>query len=130
MPIQTMWGNADQTVILVTFSEMWTLDEYYASVDTMFALTTSVAHTVHSISDFSKSFAPPSRLLSTGQHIENCKTVNSGINIIVGAKGFIIAMLQIAQRLYLIDMPIYLANSIEEGYNIIQTHQEKASLSR
>jgi hypothetical protein len=117
-------------VILVTFSEMWTLDEYYASIDTMFTLTTSVTHTVHSISDFSRSFASPTRLLSASHYIENHKAANSGIHVVVGAKGFIIAMLQVAQRLYLTDAKIVLTNSIEEAYTIIRDHQAKANSSQ
>jgi hypothetical protein len=37
--------------------------------------------------------------------------------------------LQVAQRLYLMDTEIYLANSVEEAYQIIQ-HQSNISAER
>jgi hypothetical protein len=82
-------------------------------------------YTVHIISDFSRSRSSPTKLLSTGAHIEARTATNTGINVIVGLKSFLKSMLQVAQRLYLTDTQIYLANSIEDAYQIIQQYQSQ-----
>ena len=119
MPIQTEWGNPQKTVIHSVFGETWTLDEYHAMIDTMHKMVISVDHPVHFISDFSSSKASPAKLLSTGRHVENTMTENSGINVIVNANGFLKAMASVSQKLFLKDVKIYFADSMEEAYQII-----------
>ena len=68
----------------------------------------------------------PAKLLSTGRHIENTMTENSGINVIVNASGFLKAMANVSQRLFLKDVQLYFANSLEEAYQIVEKHEQTA----
>jgi hypothetical protein len=124
MPIKSEWGNPQKTVIHSVFDPIWTLDEYHAMIDTMHKMVISVDHRVHFISDFSNSNASPAKLLSTGRHIENTMTENSGINVIVNASGFLKAMANVSQRLFLKDVQLYFANSLEEAYQIVEKHEQ------
>jgi hypothetical protein len=119
MPIQVFWDNPQKTILRCDFGETWTLEEYHVAIDDMHGMVTSVPHRVHIISDFSRSRTSPTGLLSAGPHIESRKPINMGLNVIIGAKGFIKSMLNVAQRLHLTDTRIELANSVEEGYQAI-----------
>ena len=124
MPITSEWGNPQKTIIHSVFDPVWTLDEYHGMIDTMHKMVISVDHPVHFISDFTNSNASPAKLLSTGRHIENTKTENSGINVIVNANGFLKAMANVSQRLFLKDVQIYFADSVEEAYQIVAKHEQ------
>ncbi len=130
MPIDLFWDDPQQTILHSQFGETWTLEEYHDAIDQMYEMISSVPHRVHIVSDFSRSRSSPAKLLSIGAHIENRKAINSGINVIIGATSFLKSMLQVAQRLYLIDTEIYLANSVEEAYQLIQQHQHSHSAER
>jgi hypothetical protein len=127
MPINLFWGDPHQTVLHAQFGETWTLEEYHKSIDDMYEMISSVPHRVHIVSDFSRNRSAPAGLLSAGSHIENRRAINSGINVVIGATSFLKSMLQVAQRLYLTETEIYLANSVEEAYLIIQQHQRSVS---
>jgi hypothetical protein len=124
MPIQVEWGNTQKTIIHSTFSESWTLDEYHGMIDAMHKLVITVDHPVHFVSDFSNSKASPAKLLSTGRHVENTMTENSGINVVVNASGFLKAMANVSQKLFLKDVQIYFADSIEEAHQLIAQHEQ------
>jgi hypothetical protein len=124
MPIKSEWGNPQKTIIHSVFGETWTLDEYHAMIDTMHKMVVSVDHPVHFISDFSKSKASPAKLLSTGRHVENTMTQNSGINVIVNANGFLKALANVSQRMFLKDVQLYFADSVEEAYQIVEKHDQ------
>lgn len=129
MPIQVSWANDQKTVILSVFGEDWTLEEYHNMIDDMYKMTTSVKHTVHTINDFSNNRSSPTKLLSTGRHVENRKVPNSGMGIIVNANPFIKAMGQVSMRLFLKDLNIQFVKSIEEAYQVIAKY-EQASVKR
>jgi hypothetical protein len=127
MPIDLFWGDPQQTILHAQFGETWTLDEFHTAIDEMYVMISAMPHTVHIVNDFSHNRSLPSRLLSVGSHVENRKAINTGINIIVGATAFIKSILQAAQRTYLNEIEIYLANSVEEAYQIIQQHHRSIS---
>jgi hypothetical protein len=127
MPVEVSWGNPEKTVIYSTYSEMWTLEEHHAAIDQIHSMVMSVGHTVDFIGDFSKSRSSPAKLVSSGRHMENVKTSNTGINVIVNASPFIKAMAQVVLRMFLKDVTTYFANSREEAYQMIERHREKTS---
>jgi hypothetical protein len=88
MSIQVSWGNTEKAVIHSVFGEDWTLEEYHAMIDEMYKMITSVKHTVHTINDFSNNRSSPTKLLSTGRHVENRKAGNNGVSVIVNANPF------------------------------------------
>lgn len=123
MPIELFWGNSEQTVLYAQFGETWTLEEFHTLIDEMYEMISAARHTVHIINDFSRSRSSPNRLLSLGPHIERRKAINTGIHIIIGATAFLKSMIHAAQRMYLTDSRIYLVNSVDEAYQIIQEYR-------
>jgi hypothetical protein len=124
MPIKVSWDNPQKSVIRAVYDQVWTLEDYHAMIDEMHKMVISVENTVHFISDFTHSRSSPSKLLSTGRHVENTMTPNSGINVIINASGFLKAMAQVSMRLFLKDVQIYFADSLEEAYKIIEQHEQ------
>lgn len=127
MPIHVSWSDASKTIILAEYEGSSSLEDYHAMIDTMHAMVVSVDHTVHFISDFTRNRTAPAKLFSTGRHIESRLTPNSGINVIVNINGISKTILQVARRMFLKDIPIYLADSLEEAYQIIHEYQSAAT---
>lgn len=125
MPIQVRWGNAENTVVVCEFEPKWTLEEYYTMIDDAYTLMISVTHTVHTIADFTNSRMAPSQILTSGRHVQKHSAPNSGITVVVSGGGFIKALLDIAQKLYLTGKKIFVANTIEEAFAIVQKHEKQ-----
>ena len=123
MPIHVHWDNPEKTVIHCEYEPKWTLEEFHAMIDESYKLMTSVNHTVHLISNFTKSRAVPSRMLSIGGHVEKANPPNTGLSIIVGAGSFVKALIEIASKTFLRDKNLYAVKTIDEAYAIIKQHQ-------
>ena len=120
MPIEVSWGNPQKTVVYTVFGETWTLEENHQMIDDMYKLTTSVTHTVHIIMDFTHSKTSPAKLLSAGRHIEKRSVPNSGISVFVKANSFLKAIAQVMMKMFMKDVKLYFADSLEEAYQIIE----------
>ncbi|MBZ0289918.1 MAG: hypothetical protein K8I30_20005 [Anaerolineae bacterium] len=123
MAIEVFWGNPEQTIVCSRFGEMWTLEDTHQMIDDMHALTSSVTHTVHTILDFTDSRVSPTRLLSSGNHIEKRSVPNSGISVIVKANGFVKAMAQLITKMFIKDVKVFFVDSLDDAYNIIEQYE-------
>ena len=125
MAITNEWGNPEKTVIYTVFDGTWTLEEYHGMIDEMHKMVLSVDHTVHFISDFTKSKSSPAKLLSTGRHMENTKASRkTGISVAINADGFLKAIANVAQKMFLKDTKMYFSKSVEEAYKIVETYSK------
>jgi hypothetical protein len=124
MGIQVSWGSPEQSVIYTVFCETWTLEDNHQMIDDMYALTTSVSHKVHIIMDFTYTKTSPARLLSAGRHIENRAVPNSGITVFVNANGFLKTMAQVITTMFMKEMKLFFADSVEEAYQMIGKHEQ------
>lgn len=129
MAIQVSWANAEQTIIHTIYHGEWTLDDFHIGIDETYALTTSVQHTVHFISDFRESKSTPTKLLSAGRHVDNKKTANMGVSVMVGTNAFMKALVGLGRKLFLSDFNLHLVNTIEEAYAVIQAHDPNVRVS-
>jgi hypothetical protein len=129
MPIEVFWGNPEQTIVCSRFGETWTLEDSHHMIDEMHRLTSSVSQTVHNILDFTDSRVSPTRLLTSGSHIEKRTVPNSGISVIVKANGFVKAMAQLITKMFMKDTKIHFVDSLDDAYDIIEQY-EAAHVSR
>lgn len=125
MPIEVRWGNPDKTIVGCKHAASWTLHEYYAMIEEAYLMITSVGHTVHFIEDFTDCSMAPSQILSAGPHVKRRSAPNTGITFVVGGAGFIKALLNVARKVFLANMLIYLTNTIAEGYAMIEQHEKQ-----
>src|SRR5215475_3058102 len=123
MTIQVSWGNPEKTIALATFGDSWTVEDAHQMIEDMYALTTSVDHTVHTVLDFSKSRSSPTKLMSTGQHVQKRQVPNSGVSVVVGANTFLRAISQVIMSVFVKNQPFFFANSLEEAKQIIANYE-------
>jgi hypothetical protein len=124
MPINVSWGNLEKTVVYTEFVENWTLEDNHNMIDAMYALNSSVSHTVHNILDFTRSTSSPARLLTSGNHIEKRSVSNTGISVIVKANGFVKAMAQLIMKMFVSNQKLYFVDTLAEAYDIIAQHEQ------
>ena len=123
MPIRVSWGTPEKNIILCEFEGIWSLTDYHNMIDAMHVLMTSVDHTVHSISDFTKNGVSPAQLFSTGRHVDSRKTANTGINVMVKANPFLKALTPMYKKMFLKDIQVYFTDTIAEAMELIQKHE-------
>jgi len=124
MPIRVSWGTPEKNVVVCEFEGIWTLADYHNMIDEMHVMITSVDHTVHTISDFTKNGVSPAQLLSTGRHADSRKSPNTGINVMVKANPFIKALTPMYKKMFLKDIEVYFADTLADAFQLIQTHQQ------
>ncbi len=125
MSIQVAWGNPEKTIALSTFGESWTVEEAHQMIEDMYALTTSVDHTVHTVLDFSQSRSSPTKLMSTGQHVQKRQVPNSGVSVVVKANSFLKAISQVIMKVFVKDQQFFFADSLDEAYRIIAKYEQE-----
>ena len=127
MTILVSWGNPEKTIALATFGDSWTVEEAHQMIEDMYKLTTSVDHTVHTVLDFSNSRSSPTKLMSTGQHVQKRTVPNSGVSVVVGANSFLKAISQMIMKLFVKDQPFFFASTFEEAKRIIAQYEQAHS---
>lgn len=129
MGIHTRWDDIERTIVVCEFEANWSLEEFHTMVDEVYEMMKSVDYRVYLIHDFSKSRVSPRQWLSTGSHIEKRQSQNSAETVVIGANTFVKAMLNIAQKLFLKNIRVDMADTLPEAYKIIERHklQDKAA---
>ena len=127
MAIHVGWKDASHTIIYCEFDAEWTLDEFHRYIDDIYALMTSVTHPVYLIHDYSKSRVPPRQWLSAGRHAQQRQTDNTALSIVVGGNSFVKVMLNVAQSLFLKNLPIRAVDTLEQAYGLIAKHDKVAA---
>ncbi|MBL8153999.1 MAG: hypothetical protein JNM70_07435 [Anaerolineae bacterium] len=92
MPIQTTWGNPEQTVILQEFQGKWNINDLHTAFDMAATLTEAVPRRIDFICDLRPSGLPSGNFLSALRRMERAPVVNTGITIAVGANHYIKAL--------------------------------------
>lgn len=96
MSIQVSWGNAEQTIILYTINGRWTWEQFYDAISQGRTMMESVAHPrVDFIVDMTRGKLLPGNALPQFARMSNNHHSKSGRMVIVGATGFIHALLNI-----------------------------------
>jgi hypothetical protein len=130
MPIQSAWANPEKTILVTTFGETWTLEEFHDNVDEIYNLIITVNHVVHVISDFSASRTSPAKLLSTSRHLQNKQAPNFGITVTVGANHFLKAMLNLAEKMFLSNLKMFAVDTLDEAFELIRQYKQETQANR
>lgn len=129
MAIQVRWDDDTHSIIYCEFGVTWTLEEYQRHVDDILGLVTSVKHPVYQIHDFANSRVPPRQWLTAGRYVETHSTPQTVFSVVVGANSYVKILLNVAQRLFLRNIPVYMADTKQEAYALINAHQNKTIAS-
>lgn len=126
MGIHTRWDDAAHTILICEFDANWSLSDFHTMVDEVYVMMNSVNYRVYLIHDFSKSRVSPRQWLSTGSHIEKRQSQNSAETVVIGASTFVKTMLNIAQKLFLKNIRVDMADTLPEAYKIIESRKLQA----
>lgn len=130
MPINVTWANQEQDIVFLDYEGRWTWDEYFNAMKQLGQFIASVNHRVDAIANMKPGIMPTS-----GSAMTAARTTlrglppNRGVIVIV-TNPLIGAMLTIFRQ-FDRDMGNLLraANSVEEGYTIIQQERQKTTLN-
>lgn len=76
MPITMHWLDGRNDILVTSFSQEWTLEDFYANLDQAERILTSVDHPFVSIADFTHSSTPPRKILSIGRRVQSARRPN------------------------------------------------------
>ena len=83
MSVRVFWDNKHRTAIRYDFTVVWEWEEFYAAVDIAYAMTSSVEHTVDTISNFRVGVVLPQNALFEFRQVMVNAPKNRGINVII-----------------------------------------------
>ncbi len=85
MPIDIVWDDPHQTIILITFVPLWTWEQFNQAVATSHAMRASVDHKVAAIFDFSEVVTLPSGALGYFRREYRNLQQNDDTLVVIGA---------------------------------------------
>jgi hypothetical protein len=98
MSITVSWDNSEHTIIQCVYQGAWTWTEFYAAVEEVNKLETSVNHKVYILLDFHSSHMPGG-VPSQFKRISQIQHPNAGPMIIIGHNLFVRTMFDIFTRI-------------------------------
>ncbi len=120
MGIKITWDNPEKTILVETFEDFWTLDDWHVMVDEAAALLAQIEYTVHVILDGTQSKTLPPQMLSGVRYAVKKMPKNQGILVFVNATMFAKTIINIAKKLTpLLVNTIEYADNLEQARNII-----------
>ncbi|GAB4516107.1 MAG: hypothetical protein OHK0046_20790 [Anaerolineae bacterium] len=120
MPLTAEWDNEEKTVILLTFSGRWSLDELYFLLDDIIRLSDEVPHMVDHIVDVRNTRLVPESIFSIRGRLERRTPANSGDNVVVGANMLIQRIAGIFSQVVPQVGKVYFAATLEDARVIIE----------
>ncbi len=124
MPILVEWGNAEQTILSLSFVSPWTWDDFYEMQSQVTALTAGVDYVVDTLVDVSKGRSlPPNALTHLSKGAAKVPP-NSGIIAAVGVDAFIRSMMDmVITRAPHLKGKFQMVSSTDEAYKRIAEAQ-------
>lgn len=102
MPVEAMWDNPEQTMLVHVYTSPWTWDEARAAADTAFALAATVSHTYVTIINLeAASLLPKGSFFTESKGIAGAKPPNAHNTMLVaGAASLLQSLANTFLRLY------------------------------
>jgi hypothetical protein len=132
MTIQYHWEDAEQTILHVTFSPQWTLDEYHHYLGESTKLIKAQPHIVDMITDFGGNMPSSRDLLSAKHRITTLLAPNIGLNVVAKPGSFMRSIIEVGWRVGQTQMKVQapyieikFATTVEEALNMIRQRQQK-----
>lgn len=124
MAVEVKWLDTEQTVLVYTFSDPWTWDDYYETTAQGRAMLQGVDHVVVTIIDMSGSRALPPGALTHLRRVSTDRRPNPGPIILVGLNRFVRAMSDMLSRIYpLAAQRVRIVATLDEAYAVLAERQ-------
>lgn len=121
MGITAKWDDQEQTVLVMAFTENWTLDELrQVGMDALLMLRT-VSHPVYVVSDFLESTGVPSGVLWQARDLHQLRPSNWEAGITVSTDAYARDLLALFGEVYMGSRRdrLYIVGSREEAIHLI-----------
>lgn len=129
LTIELTWFNDEKTILLATFANNWTLDDYHQMIDRGSQQIKAQPHIVHIMYDMTDVIKSPTDLVVAGRYAEKKLPPNQGIVIFVGANAVIRAFVAMGQRMNLkAARHVYTVATFEDGLQIIKEKAKPLSI--
>ena len=125
MPVSTIWFDEEKTILLTTYTDPYTWEEFDATTGRVEKMAAEVApQTVHLVVDMTHGSMPDSSVLGHLKPVEFPE--NAGVNIMINPPGFLRTVITIALNTFVRHMKdkSYFAHSLDEALEIIQKYEE------
>ncbi|MFN8371807.1 MAG: hypothetical protein U0694_02875 [Anaerolineae bacterium] len=127
MAANVKWESEEQKVIVFTFENYWTLDEYYDVLKQSNVMMDQVQHKVNMIIDVRASKSVPSGFMSALRTVSKHPHANSGKVAMIGMSPFIRAFI-LAVRQVLRKKPedswMTIVNNYQEAHDLFRAEEK------
>ena len=120
MPTELHWDNAEQTILMTTFSGDISVDEFLATYDKLADMIIPLDHTVFIIADFREVTRLPMGILAASGSTSRKTAPNIGGLAIVGSNTVLRTIITVWSKLYR-QMQMFV--TIEEAYAWVSAQQ-------
>ncbi|MCC7208997.1 MAG: hypothetical protein IT323_16930 [Anaerolineae bacterium] len=122
MAIGVRWENEEHTLIVWTFPDKWTWEDFYTAKNVSDEMLRSVSYVVSFIGDLTGTSVLPQGAIGTyGRSIRNAP-VNIGVIVLVGASIFVRLMVETFNKIIPFGVPgasFLFANTLDEAKAVI-----------
>jgi hypothetical protein len=130
MGIQLTWDNEQHTILVQTYEDPWTLEDYQRCAEETGQTITGQQHTVHVIIDNSRSKETPSNILSVVRYADSIVAPNQGIVVIVRPNSTFRAVSNVSRKIApRATRNTYFAASLEDARHLIAEKNERLTPS-
>lgn len=122
MSVEWTWYNDQHTIIVFTFHDPWTLEEFYMADSEAIQTISRLHWTVDAIMDLSRAFHAPRNLVSGGlNRFKRAASVpNIGSAVVVHASPVLKTFIRVIQKLLPKDK-VLLADNFAEAETILKS---------
>lgn len=126
MGITVEWDNLEKTIILCTYRDTWTWEEFFWAAQKASALQDTVQHTVDMVLDMRDSASTPSGVTGKFREIARIHHPNTGIRVLVTHTDVIKVLFQVFASVYRPAARKYqVVDSLEKAYALIADLQQQ-----
>jgi hypothetical protein len=131
MPISTTWFDPEKTILLTTYTDPYSWEEFDAATGKVTQMAAEIApNTVHLVVDMTNGSMPDSSVLGHLKPVEFPENV--GVNIMINPPGFLRTVITIALNTFGRHMKDrnYFVHSMEAALEIIRKYDEESSYGK
>jgi len=126
MSITVEWDNPERTIILCTYRDTWTWEEFFGAAQEASDLQDTVQHTVDMVLDMRDSASTPSGVTGKFKEIARISHPNTGIRVLVTDADVMKLLFQVFATVYRPAARKYqVVDSLEKAYALIANLQQQ-----
>ena len=120
--VQLTWGNTDETILVLTFSNGWTSEDCLKVVEKAYSLIISKPYQVHIILNFGSVRHVPSDWAVLILKSSKYYSVNFGLIVAITQSFFPQQFYSMTRYLYPKDLQIHFVSNCAEAHQLLELH--------